>query len=195
MHIEEVIEMNARIMCEHYYFNYYKQYRPIGHKNFEKRYLKYFVKSSEMFCVRDGYKPKGFIDSILAEGFIYPQQIPVEKNWKTFERNSIEFAQEPKKKLSPDVEMAHRVVNIFTYLHNRTIKQMVSSPLLSQDFIIGYDNDSLDLCVYCFSSSFMEFSKKENMIIDFNLEQSKIKKYKKIFNKIKEKLGDDFMEV
>ena len=41
----------------------------------------------------------------------------------------------------------------------------------------------------------MEFAKNEGMLIDFNKEQSIIKKYEKLLNKIKEKLGDDFEEV
>lgn len=195
MPIEDLVGINARIMCEHYYFNYYKKYRPIGVKNFTNKYLKYFIKAAEMFCIRDDFKPKGFIDSILVEGFIYPTQIPVERNWKTYQRNSLEYAQEPKKQISPEAEMVHRVVNVFTFLHDRTIKQMVSSPMLNKVFISDYDNDNLDLCVYCFSKSFQEFSEKESFIIDFKEEQDKIKKYQKIYNKIKDKLGDDFAEV
>ena len=194
MPIEDLIGVNARIMCEHYYFTYYKKYRPIGHKNFEKRYLKYFEKAAQMFCVREDFKPKGFIDSVLAEGFIYPTQIPIEKNWKTYQRNSIEYAQEIKEE-KPDVTMAKRVVNIFTYLHGRAISQITNSPMLSQDLIKDYDNDNLDLCVYCFSKSFMDFAEKSSFIIDFKKEQSKIKKYQKIFDKIKEKLGEDFKEI
>ena len=37
-----------------------------------------------------------------------------------------------------------------------------------------------------------KFSKKENMIIDFHEEQSKIDE--RLKNKIKEKIGEDFME-
>ncbi len=194
MPIEDLVGMNARIMCEHYYFTYYKNYRPIGHRNFEKKYLKYFIKAAEMFCVREDFKPKGFIDSVLAEGFIYPTQIPVERNWKIYQRNSVEYAQE-KKKEKPGVIMAKRIAGIFSYLNNRSIEQIVNSPFISQDLISGYANDTLDLCVYCFSKSFMQFAEREGMIIDFKQEQSTIKKYKKIVEKIKEKLNEDFLEV
>lgn len=194
MPIEDLVDINAKIMCKHYYFTYYKSYRPIGHRNFEKKYLKYFIKAAEMFCVRQGFKPEGFVDSVLAEGFVFPMQFPYERNWEVFQRNKVEFAQE-KVVEKPSVVLARRVAGIFSYLNNRTIEQITSSPFTSQDLITDYADDNLDLCVYCFSKSFIDFAKKENIIIDFAEEQNKIKKYKKIFEKIKEKLGNDFIEI
>ena len=69
---------------------------------------------------------------------------------------------------------------------------MVNSIIFSKEWIEAYAEGTLDLTVLCFSKSFMEFSKKENMIIDFHEEQSKIDE--RLKNKIKEKIGEDFME-
>lgn len=185
---EDDILRNARIMCQHYYFDYYKSYRPIGIKNFENRYFKFFYNASMMFCNRDDFNPEIFISSVMAEGFLYPTQIPVEKNWKIFQRNESEFR--PKTKKSKDYEDAKKVAEFFTWLNGRSIKTILENPFTRLDIV---NNDSLDLCVLCFSKIFKKFSESEEypFIIDFKKERSKITNVK-LLKKIKEKLGDDF---
>lgn len=191
--IEDKVRESAKIMCDEYYFKHYKKYRPIGFRNFEKKYFCYFERASESFCVRAEFKPKDFINSVLAEGFIYPQQLSQEKNYKIYLRNKAEFAEKLLDE-SDEKKLVKRVVNIFVFLNNRKIEQITKSVILSNDFIAAYADDNLDLCVYCFSKAFKEFAEKERMMIDFAREQRNIKRYKRVFNKIKEKLGDDFFE-
>lgn len=156
---------------------------------FKTRNFKYFLKAAEMFSDKEEFEPKTFIDAIMAESFLMPAQIPQNKNWKIFLRNS----QETEVVEDLQLNCAKKVKSFFTFLNGRKIKDIIGNLILRQDWIDAYAEDKLDLSVLCFSKSFMEFANKENMMIDFSEEQSKISE--KIKNKIKEKIGDDFMEV
>lgn len=156
---------------------------------FKTRNLEYFQKTVEMFSDREGFEPKLFVDAVIAEQFLMPQQFPYEKNWKIFLRNS----QESEAVSCSLVEDVKKAKAFFTFLNGRSIKDMTKSAIFSKEWSNAYADDTLDLTVLCFSKSFMEFAEKDNMIIDFKEEQSKIDE--RLKNKIKEKLGEDFEEV
>lgn len=201
----------AEEMSKYYFFKYYISHKykeddmvqgmsyeqreqyfksAYSHQNgFRDRNYKYFLKTAEMFSDREEFsEAKHFIDSVMAENFLFPTQLPYEKNWKVFLRNS----QESELTHCSVIDEVKKAKEFFTYLNGRSIKDMVNSVIFSKEWIEAYAEDTLDLTVLCFSKSFMEFSKKENMIIDFHEEQSKIDE--RLKNKIKEKIGEDFME-
>lgn len=205
MNIENLLNKNANDLCSYYYFKHYVVNRSeqIGEislnerkvllKNnynyqFYPKYIKFFNKAAEMFSLREDFEAELFIDSVLAEGFLYPPQIPQEKNWKIYLRNS----QEKEIIVNNSFETAVKVKDFFVFLGKRKISDLLNDYFNKVKILNDYGNDHLDLSVLCFSKSFKEFSKKENMMIDFKEEQSKINE--KIKNKIKEKLGEDFEE-
>ena len=205
MNLEQRVNKAAHDMCSYYYYKYYsankseqiaeislKQRKELLKNNYTfqfcKKNFKYFLKAAEMFSEREGFEAELFIDSVLGEGFLYPPQIPVERNWKIYLRNS----QEKEVVSNTVIDDAKRVKRFFAFLNGRSIKDITNSYILSQDLCKQYADDTLDLIVLCFSKSFKEFSKKERMFIDFSDEQSKIDI--RLKNKIKEKLGDDFEE-
>lgn len=158
---------------------------------FCKTYKKYFDAAADMFASREEFDARTFIDAVLGEGFLFPAQIPVEKNWKIYLRNS----QETEEHIVRGTTLADTIKNaksFFAFLNGRKIKDICNSPILSQDLIDDYAQDELNLTVLCFSKSFKKFSEKENMIIDFKEEQSKIDE--RLKEKIKKKLEDDFFE-
>lgn len=204
MNIENLLNKAANEMCSHYYFDYYvinkseqlkeatsQERRELLKNNynyqFYPKYIKYFNKAAEMFAIREDFNANLFIDSILSNDFLYPPQIPQEKNWKTYLRNSQE-----KEIVNSSFETAVKVKDFFLFLGKRKISDLLNDYFNKVKILNDYGNDRLDLSVLCFSKSFKEFSKKENMMIDFKEEQSKINE--KIKNKIKEKLNDDFFE-
>jgi hypothetical protein len=199
----------AELMC-HYYF--YKFFMPAKNEElaelsyedrkeldrngsaffaFKMKYLKYFDAAADMFASREDFEAKTFIDSVLSESFLYPAQIPVEKNWKIYLRNSQETEEHIVRGMTL-TDTIKSAKDFFTFLNGRKIKDICNSLILSQDLIDDYAQDELNLTVLCFSKSFKEFSKKENMIIDFKEEQSKIDE--RLKEKIKKKLEDDFFE-
>lgn len=205
----------AERMCRYYFFKYYipnkyknnetvqaldyeqieqlfKMHYSYKKNGFRERYFKYFLKAAEMFYGLEFFEEKLFIDSIMWENFLFPQQIPYKKNWKTFlkMKDSLQEEDIVSCSLVNDIKKAKE---FFTYLNGRAIKDMVNSPLFSREWSDAYAEDTLDLTVLCFSKSFMEFAKKQNMFIDFHEEQSRIDE--RLKNKIKEKIGDDFEEV
>lgn len=215
MSLEQEIDTAARRMMRRYFDGHYKktlvenllssgktddrQAAEFHAENslrysFAKRNFRHFQKAAGEFCRREGFQPEGFIDSVLAEEPLFPPQLASERVWKIYERNKGEFQQE-KRKTSEIKELAERVKKVFVFLGKRTVRQAVSSTFVRNDLLEQYDNDVLDLCVYCFSSAFMELAEKERMYIDFPAEQGKIKRFPKIRDKIKEKLGDDFKEL
>lgn len=201
----------AEKMCRYYFFKYYIPHKykeddmvqglkfeqiekcfgsAYIHRNgFKDRNFKYFLKVVEKFSDKEEFEDEKFINAVLAENFLFPAQLANDSNWKTFLRNS----QEQEVVSCSVLNDAKKVKEFFTHLNGRTVKDMVNSVIFSKEWIEAYAEDTLDLTVLCFSKSFMAFSKKENMIIDFYEEQSKIDE--RLKNKIKEKLGDDFEEV
>lgn len=166
-----------------------------AHVGWEKVNWKYFEKIAMMFCNRDGFEPENFIDAVLADKFLYPAEISQEKYWKVYLKNSIEINNNEDDDVSEEIAIIRRVKRIFVYLDNRTIKEVTTNYFVRKDLIQEYAEGTIDLIVYCFSKSFKEFAEKESMMIDFKKEQSILKEHKKILDKVKEKLGEDYMEV
>lgn len=203
MNQEQQVKL-ANEICSHYYFNHYlknlnpefetislKEKREVfsyQYKMFKDKWFKYFLKTIELFGERKEFKPIEFIDDVLAENFLYPTQLPFEKNWKIYQRNN----QELDYVLNPVMGDIKKAKEFFVFLGNRKISDLTNSYILSQDLVKQYAEDTLDLTVLCFSKAFKEFAKKSQMIIDFKEEQSKIDI--RLKNKIKEKLNDDFEE-
>ena len=205
----------AKRMCKYYFFKYYirRQMEPgvILHEEemnklfgcqytnkFLPKNLKYFEKIIKEHGDHDRFNVEKFVDISIRYSidygveFPYPPQLANEKMWQCYERNSIE-----KINLKDTFyrELIERVKHFFVFLNGRTVSQIVENPLQAIKIRKAYAEDNLDLCVYCFSKSFMKFAKEDGMLIDFHEEQSIIKKYEKLLEKIKEKLGDDFEEV
>lgn len=217
MSLELEIEQCAHNMLVHYFVNYYQKKlveeiissgktddleaakyhaRNVLYHSFRSKNLKYFQRAAGEFCRRKGFQPEGFIDSVMAEDFFRPTQLATEHVWKIYERNKDEFQKERKKRKPSEArELAERVKRVFVFLGKRTVAQAVGNTFVRNSLFEQYDNDVLDMCVYCFSATFMGFAEKERMYIDFAGEQSKIKRYPKIADKIKEKLKDDFKEL
>lgn len=204
-------ELVAKQMCDIYFYKYYvpilakkeAQKREISDSEskqlvkslyfqFRQKNLKYFIKASEMFSARKDFTTsEDFISAILNESFVYPPQLTTEGIWRTFLRNKGQFVSENRSEL---FILAENVKKFFVFLNGRTIEMILSNIITANQILSDYGNANLDLTVLCFSKVFKEFSKKERMDIDFKSEQSKIKKYKKIVDKIKEKLNEDFFE-
>jgi exonuclease I len=195
----------VRKMALRYYFKYYvpqrnpavaeattieqrKELLSFQYNKFLEKNLKYFNKVEEMFASKEEFEPETFIDAVLGEGFLYPPQLPVAKNWKIYLRNS----QETETTTSSALNDAKAAKAFFGFLNGRTIKDITTSLILKNDLLDEYANDKLDLTVLCFSKAFKELAEKERMMIDFSEEQSKIDY--RIKEKIKEKIGDDFFE-
>lgn len=204
MNIENLLNKAANEMCSRYYFDYYvinkseqlkeatsQERRELLKNNynyqFYPKYIKYFNKAAEMFAIREDFNANLFIDLILSNDFLYPPQIPQEKNWKTYLRNSQE-----KEVVNSSFETAVKVKDFFLFLGKRSVFDLLKDYFNKIKILNDYGEGKLDLSVLCFSKSFKEFAKKENMMIDFFEEQNKINE--KIKNKIKEKLNDDFFE-
>lgn len=160
-------------------------------KPFCKKYYSYFENVYDKLKGDKTFNGKGYILSVLADGFKYPQQLSSNDCFQRYYQNRSEFEKEEE---SEELKLAKRVVSTFTFLNGRTIEEVLSNPARKKDFEINYDNNNLDYTVYSFSSAFQKFAEKEGFIIDFIEEQSKIKKYPKLLNKIKEKLGADYNE-
>lgn len=206
-------EIVARQMCDQYFYKFYinilaekeSKKRNISKEEgiqlvkssnlywaFRNKNLKYFIEVSENFSARKEFTSgEDFINSILNENFVYPPQLVNENNWKIFLRNKNEFSKKEQKEI---IVVANNVKKFFVFLNGRSIENLLNNVIMCNQIISDYDNDNLDLTVLCFSKKFKEFSEKEGMIIDFKQEQCKIKEYKKIIEKIKEKLNDDFFE-
>lgn len=208
-------EQLASKMSNYYFYNYYikRHMDPnvvLNREEIEKLYgwqyknkflpknLKYFQKIIEEHGADESFEYKKFIDLSIRysvdynTNFPYPPQLTTKPVWVAYKRNCLESI---KLKDTYYKELIDRVKLFFASLNNRTIPEILSNPILSNRIVNSYASEKLDLCVYCFSKSFMEFAKNEGMLIDFSKEQSIIKKYEKLLNKIKEKLGDDFEEV
>lgn len=163
------------------------KYWPFRIKNFQ-----YFRNASEKFSGRKEFTNGiDFINAVLGEGFLWPQQLANEGNWANFLRNS----KGEVKKEKNIVIVARNVKKFFLSLEDKTIAESLKSFFYRNDLISQYDNDTLDLTVFCFSKAFKEFSEKEGFIIDFEEEQKKVKRYDKILKKVKEKLGVDYYEI
>lgn len=205
----------AKQMCKYYFFKYYirRQMEPgvvlndkemerlFGwqyNNNFLPKNLKYFEKIIEEHGSRDRFNVEKFIDISVRYSidygvdFPYPPQLANEKMWQCYERNSIERI---KLKDTFYRELIERVRHFFVFLNGKSISEIVNNPLQLIKIRSAYAEDRLDLCVYCFSKSFMEFAKQDGMLIDFQKEQSIIKQYDKLLEKVKEKLGEDFKEL
>jgi hypothetical protein len=201
----------AQEMCHYYFFKYYITHKypdtldytslkerekafMYSYKNdksdkcFYDRNLKYFLIVAGKFANREEFDAKGFIDAVVSENFQYPAQLENDKNWKLFLRNS----QRNEIATSSSIETAKAVKSFFTFLNGRSIRDITESIILKNDLLEEYANETLDLSVLCFSKAFKELAEKENMVIDFYEEQSKIDP--RIKEKIKEKIGDDFFE-
>lgn len=202
-------------ISNYYFFNYYikRHIDPdvVLHENeikklfgwqYENKFLpknlKYFKKLVEDHKLDMSFDYKKFIDISIKYSidynvdFPYPPQIVSDAAWKAYERNKVESI---KIKDTFYKDLIERVKLFFVFLNGRKIADVLNNPILSNRIVNSYADDSIDLCVYCFSKSFMEFAKNNDMLIDFNKEQAIIKKYEKLLDKIKEKLKDDFMEV
>lgn len=207
MDLNNKIKNSTKEMSRRYFFKHYLPHRypdldnQIGwesafvgtYTGWEKKHQKEFEKIALMFCDREEFEPNDFIDAVLADDFLFPAQIAQEKYWKVYLRNSSENTNE--NDLSEDIALAKRVKSIFVYLNGRTIEQITTNPFVKNDLIQMYAEDTIDLIVYCFSKSFIKFAKQNSMLIDFKKEQSILKEHKKILDKVKEKLGEDYMEV
>lgn len=188
--MESGVVLNEKEMNKLFGWQYKNKFLP---KN-----IKYFEKIIKEHGDNDRFSIEKFIDISVRYSidygvvFPFPPQLANEKMWQCYERNSIE-----KIKLKDTFyrELIERVKLTFVFLNGRKISDITENPLQRIKLTNAYAEDRLDLCVYCFSKSFMEFAKQEGMLIDFSEEQAIIKKYDKLLEKIKEKLGDDFEEV
>lgn len=198
MPLELLVLSNAKEMCRTYFSEYYIPHigRPARYETFEKKYIKYFIEVSKKFCIRDGFNPRAFIKSAMRGEYKYPAQLNFEYLWKNYlEELALlkqEMEEEQKSKEaawdSAEIKLAKRVVRFFKSLNGKTIQEYANNPFLEMQ-MSGWD----DLCVACFSASYIgsvDIS-EENV----KIEQSKIKKFPKILEKIKEKLGEDYEEV
>ena len=198
MPVERLVLSNAKEMCHTYFSNYYIPHigRPARYETFEKKNLKYFINVAEKFSIRDGFNQRAFIKSAMRGEYRYPAQLNFEYLWNNYiEEIALlkqEYEEEQKRKEavwdSPELKLTKRVVNFFKMLNGRTIQDIANNPFLEMQM---YEWN--DLCVACFSETFIgsvDIS-EENI----KIEQSNVKKYPRVFNKIKEKLGDDFKEV
>lgn len=162
-----------------------------AYKFFYKKYYNYFFKAFDYFKGEKNFSGKGFIDSVMADGFKMPQQLSTNSCLLLYRNNRSEFE---KTEESEELRLAKSIKATFVYLNNSTISEVLKNPLKIIDFEANYDNDTLDYTVYAFSKAFQDFSKKENFFIDFKSEQNKVSKYPKLLKKIQEKLKDDFIE-
>ena len=179
-------------MSNYYYYNYYKKTRPIGFRNFNNKYHRFFEKANDMFSGRPEFNPFAFIYSIMLEGFIYPQQIPVEKNWETYERNKASYSEEE----SEAITLAKEIVSGAKALNGRTVKEFLENSFNKYDMINGGGNYSKR--IFFFSKEFRSFYEdnegKFNRTYDFSIMRQRVFAYPKIIKKIKEILKDDYFE-
>lgn len=161
-----------------------------GFYAFKKKNYKYFLLAAENFSGRQEFtNGKDFINAIMADRDVFPQQLAHEYNWEVFLRNKNIFSTVYVKK---PLVIADNISKFFVFLNGRKIEDILNNSLLNMRFIEDYDNDNLDMSVLAFSKSFKSFAEKEKMLIDFKEEQSRITKYPIIVEKLKEKLVDDF---
>lgn len=206
----------AEIMCSHYFYNFfiYKKNSNIDkdmvidkssfsqyyNNVFRKYYYKYFEQVAEIFAFRDseeGFDGKIFIDMVMKDEYLYPQQLSSEKNWEIYKKYSIAYREsyEEEKEYSEEMKLAMRLKKDCAFLRKRTIKECTKNRLVAIDIIEKFGNERLGMILFVFSNSFMELMKEEKIFVDFSEEQSRIREYPRIYNKVKEILGDDFKEV
>lgn len=190
---EEIKEKNKRLsneeLCVLFRKNLSPFSSPFAYKAFYKKYYKYFETVYDKFKGEKNFSGRGFIKSVLVDGFKRPQQLATNECLKLYRTNRDLFEI---KEESEEIKLAKNIVYTFTYLNNKNISEFLSLSFRRAEFENNYDNDNLNYTVYCFSKAFRKFAEEENFQIDFKKEQSKVKKYPKLLNKIKEKLGDDF---
>lgn len=181
--------MNSELMAREYYYNYYKEKRPIGFNNFYNKYKKYFDNTDNMFGQRKEFSPEAFIHAILLEGFVYPQQLPIEKNWEIYERNKSSY-----KKENEDIILAKNIVSAYKNLKSGTVETFLNSPFNRLAIFNGKQSFPIDF--FFFSKYFISFYKEHenDFKVKYNIQIGRVKyfQYKKIIEKIKEILGEDY---
>lgn len=194
--IEQTINITANDMSVYYYNLYYRKNskHPFNKSHYERtfkpKYFKYFLKASSMFCVRENFKPKLFIDCCLADGFIYPQQICIESNWQKFINYSNYTVDEKK-------ETALRILSGAMEIKKYgNVEKLLSDRLMQ--ISLFQNRTRFDPLILFFSRTFCKFyeDNKSKFVTPLNLSVHRysIFEYKDIIKKIKEFLINDYFE-
>jgi hypothetical protein len=183
------MSLDGEKMVNCYYYDFYARKRPIGYRNFCNKYGGYFEKSAEMFSKRKDFDPKKFVHALMIEGFIYPQQFPIEKNWEKYERNKDSFTEE-----NDEMILAKMIVSSVKELNGRTVEEYLKNSFNQFPIFSGEQNFSLG--VFLFSKYFERFYNKNidkfEKPINIKILRIKFFQYKRIIDKIKEVLKDDY---
>lgn len=203
MNIEEKIKIESRKLSDFYYPYYMEERYPGAMDNFTDintrywqnkvffAYKKYFEKAAGMFCVRNEYDAKKFIQSAMLDKFKYPQQLCVENVWKTY----LQYLPGLKSKKSEEDEIAENVVNgLLEIKKYGSVKDWLKLSVNKRMVIEG--KPKIEPTVLAFSNEFINFC-KNNCEDNYNFEKMRRKVFnhkssEKIISKIKKIFKDDY---
>ena len=190
MNIEEKIEIEANKMLEKYYKYYFKKY-PRRFSQVKEKFMPFFIKASQMFCIREGFKAEKFIDAFMMDGFKFPAQMCYEKVWETY----LDYLPALKEEKTEDIEVVENIVNAATALKkNGGIKEWLKSAINQR--AVKENKMPFGILLLSFSEAFINFCKKEcNGVYNLDLARDYVLSQKsadKVLIKIKEFLGIDY---
>ncbi len=195
MNIEERI-VNESLNLSNAYFPYYFERYPRSRTQVYNKYKQYFIKAASMFCVRDYYNPKKLIKSFMMDGFKYPQQLPIEKVWKTY----LEYLPNIPDEKPEDIQIAEKIVNACIELRRYNGVSDFLSKKINQ-LSLFKNKLKFDIMILTFSKTFEDFYnehyKEFEYEIDFDMQRHRIFKLEngyKIINKIKDFFKSDYFD-
>ena len=107
MNIEDLIQIEANKLFNAYLPYYIKHFNYRRNKFSLEPQRKYFIKASQMFCVREGFDAEKLIASFMIDSFKWPAQLPQENVWKTY----INYIPGIQSKKTKDEEVVEQIVN------------------------------------------------------------------------------------
>ena len=192
MNIEERIVSEGIKLSEAYYPYYFKKYKRNKYQVYNK-YKQYFEKIAQMFCIRENYNAKHFIEANQMDGFKFPQQMCNELSWKAY----VDYSPCLYEEKSKEVVIIENLMSANIELkRNGNVKKWLSKKV--NQIALEQNQAKIDLTLFSFSKEFNKYCKLNNL--NYNLDNLRnnvllldnIDNKNKIINKIKSILQEDY---
>ena len=186
MHIEDIINIEANKMLDRYYPHYIKKY-PRNKYQVKAKYFKYFENAAKLFCVRDNYNAEKLVDAFVADGFMWPAQLPNEFTWNKY----LNYLPGLKDKKSEETEIVEKIVE-----SSILIKRAGSVSNWLNDYnklTIKNNQMKIDPTLFSFSKTFCDFADDYIDTEEYRKKVFRLNCKNKLLEKIKALLGDDYI--
>lgn len=190
MNIEDLIQIEANKLFNAYLPYYIKHFNYRRNKFSLEPQRKYFIKASQMFCVREGFDAEKLIASFMIDSFKWPAQLPQENVWKTY----INYIPGIQSKKTKDEEVVEQIVNAAIELRRYgTVKEWLDKKINQR--MVETNKMKFSPILFAFSNSFNDFCRGEY----YNLSKLRNEVFScenkiKIISKIKSILGEDYYD-